>query len=228
MTVRTAPNPQLVYNRRLMKLFFDFLPIALFYTTFQVARHYKELAAQKATEWLGFMVSGGAVGPGEAPTVLATVVVVVAIAAQVAWLLARRKQVSSILWVTLVAALVFGSATVWFHDPALIKWKFSIVYWLMATGFIVSQLVFKKNLIRSLISEGITLPDVAWIKLNLAWAAFFYFMGTLNIIIAYSFSENFWFNFKLFGSTGLLLVFAIAQAFFLARYVKNDPPTTDA
>jgi intracellular septation protein len=213
---------QLVYNRAEMKPFFDYFPLVLFYATFQFARHYKELAAQKASEWLGFMVSGGSVGPAEAPTVLATVVVVLAIAFQVGWLLVRRKKVGNILWITLVTALIFGGATVWFHNPTFIKWKFSIVYWAMGTGFLVSQHLFGKNIIQGLISDGIKLSDSGWMKLNLAWAAFFFFLGTLNICIAYAFSENFWFNFKLFGSTGLIVLFAIAQAVVLARPAADD------
>lgn len=205
-----------------MKLFFDFFPLALFYAAFQYARSNKELAAQKATEWFGFMVSGGVVGPNEAPTVLATVVVVLAIAAQILWLLTRRQEVSKILWFSLAAAVVFGGATVWFHDPAFIKWKFSIVYWLMGASFLISAHFFRKNPIQALIGEGLSLHETAWHRLNLAWVLFFLFMGALNLMIAYNFSENVWFNFKLFGSMGLTLAFALAQGIYLSRYMKSD------
>ncbi len=204
-----------------MKLFFDFFPVALFYAAFQYARANAELAAEKATAWFGFMVSGGVVSPTEAPTILATVVVVFAIGAQILWLLARRQAVSTVLWISLGAALVFGGATVWFHDPAFIKWKFSIVYWLMGAGFWLSAQFFGKNLIRALIGEGLTLPDPVWHGLNLAWVGFFLAMGALNLIVAYSFSENAWFNFKLFGSMGLTLLFALAQGLYLARHLKT-------
>lgn len=205
-----------------MKQFFDFFPVVLFYATFQIARHFKEQAALKATEWFGFMISGGTVGPREAPTVLATVVVVLAIAVQILYLLARRKKISTILWITLGAAVVFGGATVWFHDPLLIKWKFSVVYWLMGAGLLISQHVFGKNPIYKLVSEGISLPELIWSRLNLAWALFFVGLGVINIYIAYNFSENVWYNFKFFGSFGLTLLFAVAQAVVLSRYVKEE------
>lgn len=205
-----------------MKLFFDFFPVALFYAAFQYARANKELAAQKATEWFGFMVSGGVVGPNEAPTVLATVVVVLAIAAQIIWLLLRRKEISKVLWFSLVAATVFGGMTVWFHDPAFIKWKFSIVYWLMGVSFWISARFFRKNPIKALLAENVDLPETGWDRLNLAWSLFFIAMGFLNIVIAYHFSENVWFNFKLFGSMGLTLLFALAQGVYLARHMKPD------
>jgi len=211
-----------------MKQFFDFFPIALFYATFQFARHFKEQAAVKASEWLGFMVSGGTVGPAEAPTVLATVVVVLAIAAQILFLLVRRKPISTILWITLGVAVVFGGATVWFHDPLLIKWKFSVLYWVMGAGLLISHYGFGKNAIHKLVSENISLPDAVWGKLNIAWAAFFVFVGTLNIVIAYHFSENVWYNFKFFGSFGLFLLFGVAQAVVLSRYIEEEPSTRDS
>lgn len=211
-----------------MKQFFDFFPIALFYATFQIARHFKEQAAQKASEWLGFMVSGGTVGPMEAPTVLATVVVVLAIVAQILFLLARRKPISTLLWVTLGAAVVFGGVTVWFHDPLVIKWKFSVIDWLMAAGLLVSYYGFGKNAIQKLVGENLRLPDPIWVKLNLAWVGFFVFLGTLNIFIAYNFSENVWYNFKFFGSLGLMLLFAIGQAVVLSRYIEEETPARDS
>jgi intracellular septation protein len=45
-----------------MKILFDFLPIALFFGMFKYAEGHKDWAAATATEWLGFMVSGGVVG----------------------------------------------------------------------------------------------------------------------------------------------------------------------
>lgn len=205
-----------------MKLFFDFFPVALFYAAFQYARANAELAAEKATAWFGFMVSGGVVGPTEAPTILATVVVVLAIAAQIVWLLARRKPVSTILWISLGAAFVFGGATVWFHDPAFIKWKFSIVYWLMGASFWVSAQLFGKNLIRALINEELALSEAGWRSLNLAWVGFFLAMGVLNLMVAYNFSENVWFNFKLFGSMALTLLFALGQGLYISLHMKTD------
>jgi Intracellular septation protein A len=45
-----------------MKLFFDFLPIILFFGVFKIADMNPESAARFATEHLGFVVSGGVVG----------------------------------------------------------------------------------------------------------------------------------------------------------------------
>jgi hypothetical protein len=37
-------------------------------------------------------------------------------------------------------------------------------------------------------------------------------------------SEELWVNFKLFGMMGLTIVFVIAQAFYLARHLRDDDP----
>jgi intracellular septation protein len=39
--------------------------------------------------------------------------------------------------------------------------------------------------------------------------------------------EEVWVNFKLFGMMGLTILFVIAQAFYLARHVKDEPETAE-
>ena len=58
-----------------------------------------------------------------------------------------------------------------------------------------------------------------WGKLNVAWALFFLCLGALNLYVAFQFSEEAWVNFKLFGSTGLLLIFVVAQGVWLTRHM---------
>ena len=60
-----------------------------------------------------------------------------------------------------------------------------------------------------------------WHQLNMAWAAFFFVMGALNLYIAFEFSEETWVNFKLFGSTGLLLLFVIIQGVWLSKHMEH-------
>ena len=57
----------------------------------------------------------------------------------------------------------------------------------------------------------------------MAWAVFFGVMGGLNLYVARTFSTDTWVNFKLFGFTGLMLVFVVGQGLLLARYVDQDP-----
>ena len=79
----------------------------------------------------------------------------------------------------------------------------------------------------------ITEPRV-WVQLNLAWVGFFVVAGIANLVVApaidpfgLQFSEDTWVDFKLFGLMGMTLVFVVAQAIFLARYMPNTDEETN-
>ena len=210
-------------HNQLMKILFDFLPIALFFVTFKYAEGSKEWAAVTATQWLGFMVSGGVVGPGEAPVLLATVVVIVATLAQILWLKASGKKVDTMLWISLGIVTVLGGATIYFHSENFIKWKPTVLYWVMGSALLFGQLLFGKNGIKLLMGAQMNLPDPIWRRLNFSWVAFFAVMGLINIWVAYSFSTAAWVNFKLFGGLGLMVVFVLAQAVYLNKHMLKNP-----
>ena len=111
-----------------MKIFFDFLPLLLFFVVGKYADQNAEWAARFATEHFGFIVSGGVVGIKEAPALLATVVVILATAVQITFLLLSRKRVDMMLWATFGLVVVLGGATIWFHNATFIKWKPSVLY----------------------------------------------------------------------------------------------------
>lgn len=203
-----------------MKLLFDFLPIFLFFAAFKFAESQPDAAAAFATEHFGFLVSGGLVGPREAPVLLATLVVIAASFAQIALLKARGRKVDTMLWVSLALVTVLGGATVWFHNETFIKWKPSVLYWVMGTAFWISQAVFGKNLLKTLMGQQLQLPTSVWRTLNFMWIAFFAFMGLANLYVAYSFSTDTWVNFKLFGGIGLMLLFTLGQGLYLSRHLK--------
>jgi len=210
-----------------MKLLLDFLPILLFFGTFKYAEKNAQWAADYATEHFGFLVSGGVVGTEEAPVLLATLIVILATLVQVAVQLVRGKKVDMMLWVTFGLVVVLGGATIWFHNATFIKWKPSVLYWVMALAFWLSQAIWGKNLLQALIGEQLELPAVVWRRLNLAWVAFFALMGVLNLYVAYNYSTATWASFKAFGATGLMLVFMVAQGFYLSRHLKPLPEPID-
>lgn len=205
-----------------MKFFLDFLPIILFFGTFKYAEGHADWAARFATDHLGFMVSGGAVGADEAPVLLATVVVIIATCLQIGVLLARRRKVDLMLWITFVLVVVLGGATIWFHNATFIKWKPSVLYWAMALSFWVSQTFFGKNLLQTLVGAQLEMPAIAWRRLSSAWTAFFGLMGVINLYVAYHYSTSTWASFKAFGATGLMLAFMLAQGVYMSRHLAPD------
>jgi intracellular septation protein len=175
-----------------VKFLFDIFPVVLFFAAFRLTDLY-----------------------------VATAVAIAATFGQVAWVKLRGDRVDPMLWASLAIIVVFGGATLALRDEVFIKWKPTVLYWLFASALAVAALGFRKNLIRAMLGKQVQLPDPVWAKLNWSWIAFFAVMGAANIAVAYSFSTEQWVNFKLFGGVGLMLLFVLGQALFLARHVEE-------
>ena len=200
-----------------MKLLFDLFPVILFFVAFKYSERNPELAAS----WVTSLMGSAAVDPKIAPILLATVVVILATIAQIIWVAFRHGKVDKMLWVSLVLVVVFGGMTLAFQDESFIKWKPTILYWVFAGSMSFAALVMKKNAIKTMLGEQLTLPEPVWNKVNFSWIAFFVVMGFLNLLIAFNFPTDVWVNFKLFGGMGLMLLFVLGQGFLLSKYVEE-------
>ena len=200
-----------------MKLLFDLFPVILFFATFKYYGSNPEGAAALVASLLGSAV----LDVKQAPILLATIVVIVATMAQIAWVHFRHGKVDKMLWVSLALVTVFGGMTLIFQDETFIKWKPTILYWIFAGSMAFSALLLKKNPIKAMLGEQLTLPEPVWGRVNLSWIAFFLFMGALNLIVAFNFPTDTWVNFKLFGGMGLLLLFVLGQGLLLSKYVEE-------
>ncbi|GKS97914.1 septation protein A [Acidovorax sp. SUPP3434] len=176
-----------------MKLLIDFFPIILFFAAFKLWGIYT-----------------------------ATAVAIAATVLQIGYLRYKNGKVEPMQWVSLGVIVVFGGATLLSHSETFIKWKPTVLYWLMGSALLIGQLFFRKNLIRSLMGAQMELPDAAWRTVNWSWTGFFAVMGLVNLWVAYRFDTDTWVNFKLFGGIGLMAVFVIGQALYLSRYMKED------
>jgi intracellular septation protein len=174
-----------------MKLLFDFLPILLFFLAFKLFDIY-----------------------------IATAVGMVASLLQVAFYWLKHRRFESLHVITFVLVTVLGGATLLFHNATFIKWKPTAIYWAFAIAFLGSRFIGQKPLLQSLMEKNLTLPQTVWQRLNLSWVIFFGLMGTVNLYVVYHFSTNTWVNFKLFGALGLTIVFLIAQALYMTKYMN--------
>ena len=182
-----------------MKLLIDFFPIILFFAAFKAWGIYA-----------------------------ATAVAIVATIVQIAYLRFKTGKVETMQWVSLGVIVVFGGATLLAHDENFIKWKPTVLYWLMGGALLVGLVLFKKNFIKSLMGAQMQLPDSVWNTLNWAWTGFFAVMGVLNLWVAFNFDTDTWVNFKMFGGIGLMLAFVVGQALYLGRYLKEPEQNTAA
>jgi intracellular septation protein len=153
---------------------------------------------------------------------IATAAAIVATFGQVAWLKLRRRKIEPMLWVSLALIVVFGGLTLFLQDKRFIMWKPTVLYWCFAGALAVSATVFRKNLIRAMLGKELRVPDPVWAGLNWSWVGFFAAMGVLNLYVAYNFEEATWVKFKLIGGIGLMVLFVLAQALFLARHVQEE------
>jgi intracellular septation protein len=180
--------------RLALKFLFDFFPVILFFVAFKAVDIY-----------------------------VATAVAIAATLAQIGYLLARRRRVSPMQWLSLVIIGVFGGATLLLHDETFIKWKPTVLYWAGAVSFIVA-LAFGNNFVKAIMSEGgLELPQPVWTRLAIAWSGFFFLQGAINLWVAFHYSTATWVNFKLFGGMGLTVAFVLVQALWLTRHVAPAP-----
>jgi len=199
-----------------MKILFDLFPVILFFAVFKLAGSNPESAQAFAT-YIAYQAD-----PQHLPVLLATATAIIATMAQIIWVKFRHGTVDTMLWVSFAIIVIFGGATLLLHDEAFIKVKPTALYWLFALVLLFSKILFKKNLIRSLMQEKMTLPDRIWGQLNLAWSGFFIFLGILNLYVAWNFPTDTWVSFKLFGATGIMFVFIILQAMMVAKHIEAD------
>lgn len=177
-----------------MKILFDLFPVILFFITYRLT---------------------GDIFIATSVTMAASLIQII-----VSWL--RYRYIDNLLWMSFTLVVVLGSATLFFHNQLFIYWKPTALYWIMAITLLLVKAIKKINLIKKMIGSSLTLPEPIWERLHFAWAIFFFVMGGINLFVAFNFTEEAWVNFKLFGTSGLLLVFIIIQTALLARYRPID------
>ena len=94
------------------------------------------------------------------------------------------------LWASLAIIVVFGGATLLLQDETFIKWKPTVLYWLFGVVLAGSALLFRRNLIRAMLSEQMRCPTPVWSRLNWSWVGFFAFMGAVNLYVAFNYSDR--------------------------------------
>ena len=139
-----------------MKFLADFFPVILFFVAYKLYGIY-----------------------------VATAVAIAASATQVIWIRIRHKRTERMHLVTLGLLAVFGGLTLALRDPIFVMWKPTIINWLFAGAFLVSQFIGEKTLVERMMSQAIEVPCRIWRRLNLAWVGFFIVSGMANLYVVY-------------------------------------------
>lgn len=133
-----------------------------------------------------------------------------------------QRKIDKVQMGLLGAVLILGSATLLFRNELFFKWKPTVVYWILAIILYVSYKLTQKSVLQRLGEHSIALPQTVWQNLNHAWVGFFALMGVINLFVAYFFNTDIWVHFKLFGLTGLMLVFLIGQGIYISRHIPKS------
>jgi intracellular septation protein len=141
------------------------------------------------------------------------------IALIVSWALTRKIAKFPLFSAIFVG--IFGGLTIYLHDDTFIKVKVTLINLLFGVS-LLGGLYFGKTFLKSVMGEAVNLPEAAWRTLTLRWGVFFLLIAGLNELIWRNVSTDMWINFKVFGMLGLTLVFALANAPFMARHMIED------
>ena len=174
-----------------------------------------------------FLVNFFSSGPQLARLLAATTAFMVASA--IAMVVSRWKtgRISPMLWMTGTLVLVFGGATLYFHNETFIKIKPTFVYASFA-AILAFGLATGRPLLQSLLESAYPgLTEQGWRKLTINWTIFFVFMAVLNETVWRNSTTDFWVAFKLWGAIPLTLIFAVANVPMLMKHGLNtgqEPP----
>jgi intracellular septation protein len=151
----------------------------------------------------------------------ATAALVLATLFSMAVIYRYEKKLSNIQIFTTALVVIFGGLTVALDDPAFLKIKVSLVNGIFAV-VLLGGLPFGRLFIRDLLGSAVAMPDQAWRTLTVRWALFFAGLAILNVFVWYTFSETVWATFKFIGLIALTVLFALANAPFMARHMTVD------
>jgi intracellular septation protein len=147
--------------------------------------------------------------------------VATSLALAVSWALTRRLAMVPLISAVFVAS--FGGLTLWLHSDLFIKVKVTLINALFGV-ILLGGLAFGRSYLKLVMGEALKLPEAAWRTLTLRWGVFFFCLAALNEIVWRNVSTDAWVNFKVFGLLPITLVFALANAPFMAKHAAEDEP----
>lgn len=158
-----------------------------------------------------------------------TAVLVAATVVSLAYSWMTTRTIPKILAFGCAAVVLFGALTLIFQDETFIKIKPTVVSLMIASGLILGQ-VIGRNPLKAILGDQMQmhLPERAWRQLTWLWVAMFGAIAVSNEIAWRSLSTDGWVTFKVFGLTGISLVFGVMIAVFLSRHQSDGGDGSDA
>ncbi|MGE7369576.1 septation protein A [Neorhizobium sp. NPDC001467] len=134
------------------------------------------------------------------------------------------KHLPVMPFVSGVVVMVFGGLSIWLQDETFIKMKPTIVNTLFGV-VLLSGLLFGKSLLGYVFNAAFRLDEEGWKKLTLRWGIFFIVLAVINEIVWRNFSDQFWVNFKVWGTMPITIAFTLSQMPLIMRHTIEEPAT---
>ena len=138
---------------------------------------------------------------------------VIALAA--GWMLERR--VSMMALVGCVAVAFFGGLSVYFDNDLFIKIKPTVLTCLLAAVIAAGRLL-GRNPLGAIMGSQIRMHDAGWRAISWVWVAMFLTTALANEFAWRSLSTDDWVTFKVFGITGISLIFTVISVPIMTRH----------
>ncbi|MCW2350292.1 inner membrane-spanning protein YciB [Sphingobium sp. B2D3C] len=130
----------------------------------------------------------------------------------------RLGKVSPMLWLSAILVLFFGALTLYFHDPAFIQLKPTIIYGFFAL-MLIGGWMGGRPLLRYLLQSAYSgLDETGWLKLSRNWGFFFAALGVANELMRMSLDFDTWLLVKVWGVTAASMLFAMANVPMLMKH----------
>lgn len=134
--------------------------------------------------------------------------------------LALEKRLAPMPLATAVIGVIFGAATLYFHDERIIKMKLTILDGGIAV-FLLTGLIRGKNPLKALMGEAFHLPEPVVRTVTLRYALFFLALAAGNELIWRTQSTRIWALYKFPGTVVLIFLFALSQTPLLLKHAEE-------
>ncbi len=143
------------------------------------------------------------------------------IALVVGWI--AEKRLAPLPLLTGGFALLFGTLTLLFNDPVLLKLKLTIQNGLLAV-VLLGSLPLRRYPFKYLLGEAIRITDEGWRGLTLRYGLYFAAVAIVNEIVWRTQSDDAWVAFR-GGLWVASAAFGVWQVFFIMKHlIKDEEP----
>lgn len=135
-----------------------------------------------------------------------------------------QRKLALLPLVTGVFAVVFAGLALFFHNTDFIKMKMTVIDVLLA-GALFIGLAMKKQPLKALLGQALTLTDDTWRKLTVRYAVFFLTLAALNLVVWWAsdngiLTDGQFVLFRVPGAPILVLLFAFSQMPLMMKDLK--------